>query len=71
MVGFLYSRKERQMATGNALLWAVCIALISCTLLNFMHGVPSSAKLVMYGTEMFFVAFIILKLWGGDRISKG
>ena len=57
------------MTIGKALLWAACVTLISCALLNFTKGAPPISKLTLYGGEMFAAAFVVFKLWGGDSKS--
>ena len=51
------------MKTLKALGGALAITVISCILLTFTHGLPTSEQLVTAGAEMFAVAFIVLRVF--------
>lgn len=51
------------MSIGKALGTALAITLISIVLLTITRGIPTSQQVWQNGSEMFVVAFVVLKFF--------
>lgn len=55
------------MSTGKSLLFAVGITVVSDLALTLVHGFPTRENLIYNSAYIFFVALIVMKIWGGDK----
>jgi len=54
------------MSTAKSLVFATGITAVSCVALTITRGLPTLQNLTSGAITMFVVAFIVMKLWGGE-----